>query len=116
MSDPVIPGKHWYHAYIPHPVKPGDLVYTNTLALLGAHAHFEIFEVTRVTDKSIMVLPRERDVLGTVWDEHQTRYTRVRAGPSTSMRPQRLKLKDRHISTYEHMQPDEVLTEESVAM
>ena len=105
---------HWYKSRIEQPVQPGDLIYTNELAGMGEHAHFLMFEVVRVTDKSIMVFPRQRVVVG----GHGlgmgiASYIAVTCGARCGARVQRLKLSG---ATYDHMQEGEVLTEVSVLM
>ena len=68
------------------------------------------FEVVR--EKSIMVLPRQRVVLGGHGDGLAS-YTAVTCGAPCGARVQRLKLRG---ATYERMQEGEVLTEVSVLM
>ena len=80
---------HWYKLHIEQPVQPGDLIYTNELSGMGEHAHFLMFEVVRVTDKSIMVLPRQRVVLGGHGDGIAS-YTAVTCGAPCGARVQRL--------------------------
>ena len=103
---------HWYKPHIEQPVQPGDLIYTNELSGMGEHAHFLMFEVVRVTDKSILALPRQSVVVGGHGDGLAS-YTAVTCGAPCGARVQRLKLRG---ATYERMQEGEVLTEVSVLM